>query len=140
MTTPDIDPELEELLQTINNFRAQIIAKETRSTQKPHSLNALQSKLIRYGDILYNYISDYEEPIEAKYDPELKAFLESIKKHMHKWTIQKSVFLPYWCDNVLKKGPSFVISPEHCRALLNQTRLSSQEEVEDAEIRPSESE
>ena len=118
-----IDPELETILQSINRFRSEIIAAETATTQSPKKLKDLQEKLRTYGSILYEFLGTFEMPPEAKKDARLRAFCEELQRTMKPWTIEKSVFVPYWCEDILNRDATFVILPEHCTRLIQQAQL-----------------
>ncbi len=138
--TPEERQSLEGILQQINAFRAEVIREDTKVTQNPKSLTALQKKLETYGKIIYEFLSTFQIPPDAQQHPLLHKFLKDLLEtyKTQKWSLNKSVFVPYWCDKIMSQRPGFVIDPEHCRRLMEQAELSSEEEVEDDSLRSSE--
>lgn len=133
MSDQHIHPQLESILQSINGFRAKVIAIETAKTQSPKKLKDLQEKLRTYGTIIHEFLGTFEMPPEAQSDTLLRSFLEEIQTSMKPWNVEKSVFVPYWCEDILNRDVNFVIEPEHCRRLLKQAHLERSARISEEE-------
>ena len=119
------EPNIDNILKALSDYKMSIINKNTLLTQAPDELQDLSSILRFKSRIIKNYITRRALPpmLESE-DVDLYNFIQILNPMLNPWDADVSVLAKYWCEKLFETDHAFS-NAEHAVRILSKSNEHS---------------